>query len=127
PQSPAVSAGAEDVNRPYAYDPPPQPLVLLTQPLQISRHLGGVGEQLVERLAPLGLDLRDEPAATAQNLGPFELELVLLGPPGLQRRARCFECTLRPGKSRVRLRHLRFGVARGALQRAHREAALLQR
>src|ERR1051325_224788 len=91
------------------------------QPPRAPRHFGSVGEQLVERLAPLGLDLRHETAPAAENLGPLELELVLFGAPGLERGAGGFECGLRPGESRVRLSHLRFGVARGGLERAHRE------
>src|ERR1051325_7179424 len=57
--------------------PPPPPLVLRAHPLQVPRHFGSVGEQLVERLAPLGLDLRHETAPAAEHLGPLQLELVV--------------------------------------------------
>src|SRR5205807_2074781 len=121
-----VLVDRERVHRSDRVDRRPEPVVLLAQPLHVSRHCGGLGEQLIERLAPLGLDLRDEPAAGPENLGPLELELVLLGAPGLERGAGGVERALGPGEARVRLRHLRFRVARRSLQRAHRDATLLE-
>src|SRR5712692_1203306 len=122
-----VLVDRERVHRPHRVDRRAEPLVLLAQPLELSGHGGGVGEQLLERPTPLGLNLRHEAAPPPQGLRALELELVLGRAAGFEPRAHLLERRLRFGETRVRGLDLGRGVLGGGLERAERETTLLER
>ena len=93
-----------------------QPVVFLPQPLEVTGDLRGLGEQLVERLPPLGFHPFDEPTLAAFDLGTLELQPVLLPPESGERLARLIERALRLAEVGVGHTHLRFGVLRGGVE-----------
>ena len=117
----------ECVHRSNGVDGAPQPVVFLSQPLEVAFDLRCVGQQLVERLAPLGLDALDEPAFPAFDLRALELQPVLFFAQGGQRLARLIERAFRLADVGVDHTHLRFGVLRGGGELRHCQTALLQR
>src|SRR5437667_5366611 len=104
-----------------------QPVVFLPQPREVTGDLRGLGEQLVQRLPPLGFHAFDEPTLAAFDLGTLELQPVLVLPESGERLARLIERALRLAEVGVGHTHLRFGVLRGVVELRQGKTTLLQR
>src|SRR3989454_597794 len=103
------------VHGPDGVDRGLETLVLLPQPLDVAGRVGRVAQQLLHGFAPLHFHSLRQPAFTAVDLGPLELQVVLLLSQGVQRAAHLFEGRFRPGEFRLRLRDLPLGLlGRGA-------------
>ena len=104
-----------------------EPLVLLAQPLDVSRDLRRLRQQLVQRLAPLGFHAGGERLLAPQHLGALELETVLLLAEGVERPADLVDASFRAGELRLGAADPRLGLSRGGLERSERVTPVLER
>src|SRR6266542_292907 len=122
-----VLLDGQGVDGPDGVDGAAQPVVLLPQPLDVSRDLGRFGEQLVERLAPFGFDALHQPAFAPLDFGALELQPVLLLAQGGERLPRLIEGALGLAEIGVGHADIRLGVSGGGLELDQCQATLLRR
>src|SRR5207247_4314348 len=109
------------IDRTHRVDGGPESVVFLAEPFDVAGHFRRGGQQLIERLAPFGLDPLNEPALAPQDLGALDLELVLFRAEHVEAFAGLFERRLRLRESRVRLLDACPGLPGRGVEGAERE------